>query len=181
MKIYTKKGDDGFTDEPDGERVGKCDVRCDAGGEVDELGAHIGWCIEAASRQDDIRDDLEKILENLFAVGSMLADGGSGKAPLAGLGAKVVADVEKRIDDVSASLPDLKRFILPGGGELACRLQIARTIARRAERSLVAMIDAGRKLPGDALAYLNRIGDLLFVLSRLAVARAGRDERTWTP
>lgn len=172
MAIYTRTGDDGFTLDPDGQRIGKDDVRIEAGGTVDELNAHIGLCVSAADEtaQAQVRDALAPVRKELFTVGALVASAGSGHPGT--IDETAVGRMERQIDDVSRRLGQLKHFIIPGGCELACRLHVARTVCRRAECALVA---AGRttECPTVVLRYVNRLSDLLFALARLANKDAG--------
>ena len=115
----------------------------------------------------------------LLCIGAHLAASGTKTKADVQLGASAVERMEKQIDEATASLPALEHFILPGGCELACLLHVARTVCRRAERCVVAASDAGLAVPAEALRYLNRLSDLLFVLARLANHLAGLDETIW--
>ncbi|MHC4562336.1 MAG: cob(I)yrinic acid a,c-diamide adenosyltransferase [Planctomycetota bacterium] len=176
MTVYTRSGDDGETARPDGQRVRKSDVGIEALGTLDELNAHVGWCITAGGN-DAITDMLRAVQEELMSVGSMLADGG--KASDASLDADAVGRLEKQIDAAWAKLPPLDHFVVPGGTELAARLHVARTVCRRAERRTVAAVDDGLDVRGQALRYLNRLSDLLFALARQVNIDAGAGERVW--
>ena len=172
MKLYTKSGDGGFASLPGaGGKARKDDPRFSAVGSLDELNAAIGFCLVEAGRAGDasVVDALEPVQAELFSVGAV---------PPASLD-EAVARIEKRIDAICGELPELKDFILPGGCELACRLHLARTIARRAERAVVAALNLRNDEPFDkahdgpheasgALRYLNRLSDLLFALARQA-------------
>ncbi len=176
MKIYTKDGDDGSTRSSNGLRLPKSDLRYEAIGGLDELSAQLGMCRQAVreGQPREIRDAVEQAQETLCAMGSLL----TGVGPETSLPDSSVAELERRIDAVAAGLPELTSFVRPGGCELACRLHVARTVARRAERAVVAGIDSGLAVPDWVLPYLNRLGDLLFVLARLADHTAGAgDER----
>ncbi len=172
MKLYTKSGDGGFASLPGaGEKVRKDDPRFSAVGSLDELNAAVGFCLAEARRVRDasVVDALGPVQAELFSVGAV---------PPAPLDA-AVARMEKRIDAICGELPELKDFILPGGCELACRLHLARTIARRAERAVVAALDLRDDEPheaSDALRYLNRLSDLLFALARQANHNVGESE-----
>jgi cob(I)alamin adenosyltransferase len=179
MSIYTREGDDGYTTNGRGERVGKDAPRCGAVGGLDELNAQLGLCIVAAEREErqTIRDALEQVQVELMAAGAIVAGVGASVE----LDASAVERMEGLIDEVWQRTGALKHFILPGGCELAARLHVARTVCRRTERTVVAARGAGADVPPVVLRYLNRLGDLLFALSRLANHEAGRGDIPWTP
>jgi cob(I)alamin adenosyltransferase len=178
VKIYTRTGDTGETALFDNSRVSKADPRVDAYGEVDELNAWLG-AVLAAGLDADIDDSLTRIQRDLFAVGARLAD------PSARIADRVtkafitpddVERLEQLIDRHEQELPPLTRFILAGGAPAGANLHIARTVCRRAERRIVALVP-----PPDPLVirYMNRLSDLLFVLARVVNHRAGQPERAW--
>lgn len=186
-KIYTRGGDRGTTALIGGRRVSKAEARIDAYGTVDELNAAIGlarsWLDGLESGDADERSKLGGLLKRLqnelFDLGCDLAtppDARHEDRPIAT--AEMVEHLEKQIDAYNQTLPELRSFVLPGGGMAAAFLHQARTICRRAERIVVALAD--REAIGDhALIYLNRLSDLLFVLSRAACRHEGRDEYLW--
>ncbi len=178
MALYTKAGDSGDTDRGDGQRVRKTDARIIALGEVDELNAHIGLCLAACSAAGDgeIAELLRPVQGELFTVASILAGPAGGAA---GLEDSAATRMERQIDAAWELLPPIEHFVLPTGCELACRLHLVRTVCRRAERAIVAWSDAGGQGARAILRYLNRLGDLLFVLARLANLHAGVEEQTW--
>ena len=180
-KIYTRTGDEGSTNRPSGERVRKSDPAVSAVGAIDELGAHIGLCVASAGEQQDsdVGEALQPLQGELLTAAALLAAAGANKPPSVKLAEAAVGRMEGRIDTISAKLPELTHFILPRGCELACRLHVARTVCRRAERAAVAAADAGTTIPPIVLRYLNRLSDLLFVLARLANHNAGMDEVAW--
>ena len=184
MKLYTRTGDAGETSLFDGTRVSKSDARVDAYGEVDELNAWLGF-VRAAGLPSDWDDAVVRIQRDLFALGAMLADPAHRIAER--VDKAVVRDdditrLERWIDTLDASVPPLRRFILPGGAPCAggagagAVLHVARTVCRRAERRVVALEPAADPI---AVRYLNRLSDLLFVLARAANARAGAPETEW--
>jgi len=181
MGLYTKAGDEGFTTRPGGQRVRKYDPRVDAIGVVDELSAHIGWCIQAApaDRHAAIREALEPIRAELLAIGALLASAGTESPPGADLEASAVTRMEGQIDRVMGQLPELTHFVLPGGCELGCRLHLGRTVCRRAERAVTAAAAVETRIPKSIFKYLNRLSDLLFALARLANHREDVEEQTW--
>ena len=171
-KIYTRTGDDGTTGLGDGTRVAKDSARVNAYGTVDEANSTIGLLL-AAELPDGVRELLTRIQHQLFDLGGELC--------IPGHAAVFDADVdalEARLDHYNDDLPPLKDFILPGGGEAAARCHIARTVVRRAERETVtlARLDAVRP---QAIRYLNRLSDLLFVLARVLARASGHGEVLW--
>jgi cob(I)alamin adenosyltransferase len=181
MKIYTKTGDAGDTGLFGGGRVPKDDVRVEAYGDVDELNAVIGAAraVEMMPRVDEI---LAPIQRDLFAIGALLATPHPEKhkeqLEKARLSDKRIAQLEQAIDDGEEELEPLKAFIMPGGTPKASSLHVARTVCRRAERSIIHL-QRTDEVPQIVIVYLNRLSDLLFVLARVANKRAGAGEVTW--
>jgi len=175
MSIYTKTGDFGETGLFGNKRVSKHDGRVEAYGAVDEVNAHLGLlrCEGLGSSQDA---EVQRIQEILFAIGADLATPG-GTASLESVRA-ATSEMEAWIDRDDADLPDLQSFILPGGHRQAALFHVTRTVARRAERRVWALIEAtgGPPEPGT---YLNRLSDLLFVWARLANHRQGVTDVPW--
>lgn len=171
-KIYTRTGDDGSTGLGDGARVGKDSLRVAAYGTVDEANSTIGLLL-AADVPDDIRSLLTTVQHQLFDLGGELC--------IPGHAAIEDADIERleqQLDRYNDDLPPLKDFILPGGGEAAARCHIARTVVRRAEREAVALARVEDVRP-QAVRYLNRLSDLLFVLARVLARASGHGEVLW--
>ena len=171
-KIYTRTGDDGSTGLGDGSRVSKDSARVNAYGTVDEANSAIGVLL-AVDLPDDIRALLTEIQHQLFDLGGELC--------IPGHAAIEDADVERleqRLDHYNDPLPALKNFILPAGGEAAARCHLARTIVRRAERECVTLSHHDAVRP-QAVHYLNRLSDLLFVLARVLARQAGHGEVLW--
>jgi len=181
MRIYTKKGDQGHTSLLRGGQVPKDHARVKAYGEVDELNATIG--VAAAVEPLDFEQRLfEDIQRDLFSIGSMLAtadyDGTGKKAEKIALPEARITALEAAIDTATETMLPLKAFVLPGGSQKAAMLHHARTVCRRAERSLVAL-GHNEALPALVLPYLNRLSDLLFTFARLANMQAGSPDREW--
>jgi cob(I)alamin adenosyltransferase len=179
VKIYTRTGDAGETALFDGTRVSKADPRVDAYGHVDELNAVLGQ-VRGVGVDSDIDAELDHIQRDLFAVGAILADPSSriaARVTRAKLGASDVERLEQWIDAAESELSPLRRFVVPGGTPAAAGLHLARTICRRAERHIVSL--GADAVSPDAIAYVNRLSDLLFVLARLANARANVPDREW--
>jgi cob(I)alamin adenosyltransferase len=179
LKIYTKTGDSGETSFFDNTRVSKADDRVDAYGEVDELNACIG-AARAAGAVGDLAEALDAIQEDLFALGSRLADPSSrvaGRVTKAMITPASVERLEQLIDRLDAEVPPLRKFILPGGSPAGAWLHVSRTVCRRAERRVIGL-GAGAVDP-ILIVYLNRLSDLLFVMARAVNHRAGVPEREW--
>lgn len=180
-KIYTKTGDDGRTGLFGGGRVEKDHVRVESYGDVDELNAVIG-AARAVAPMPRVDEILAPVQRDLFAIGALLATPHPEKhkeqLEKARLSDKRIAQLEEAIDDGEEELEPLKAFILPGGTAKASALHVARTVCRRAERSVIRLqrTDA---VPQIVVVYLNRLSDLLFVLARVANRRAGAGEVTW--
>jgi cob(I)alamin adenosyltransferase len=181
MKIYTRTGDEGETSLFGGNRVPKCDARVEAYGHVDELNAVLG-VVAAAEPPDLERDLVQAIQRDLFAIGGRLASPEPDRVAKALEKAVIpherIDALEAAIDRVEGELAPLRQFILPGGTSKAAYLHLARTVCRRAERSVVAL-NRESKVPSEILKYLNRLSDLLFTLARLANHRAGVSDQTW--
>jgi len=181
MKIYTKTGDAGTTGLFGGGRVSKDDIRVCAYGEVDELNAVLG-VVRASAPAAFYAKLLEDMQRDLFAIGGHLATPDPGRVAKAlekaALGEDRILEFERVMDEAEAELPALTAFILPGGTPKAAALHLARTVCRRAERSVVALSHQA-EVPAIFLRYLNRASDLLFVLARLANHRAGAGDVAW--
>jgi cob(I)alamin adenosyltransferase len=159
-QIATRTGDDGTTGLGDGTRVAKSDLRIAALGDVDELNSTLG-VILAEPLPDDVRELLVVIQHELFNLGGELSIPG-----YALLKIEAVARLDAALAHYNATLPRLKEFILPAGTRSAAMAHVARTVARRAERAVVALA-AGDAVRSEARQYLNRLSDLLFVLARV--------------
>lgn len=183
-KIYTRTGDDGTTGLVDGSRIGKNDPRMAAIGDVDELNSALGVAI-CEIADDALVRDLRIVQNDLFDLGADLAtpaESGDDFAPSEMVLRIVPSQVERleaRIDAATAELDPLRSFILPGGAKAAAAIHLVRAMARRTERTCVA---AGKEmaLNPQALAYVNRLSDYLFVLGRL-LNNGGKDDILWVP
>lgn len=172
-KIYTRTGDDGSTGLGDGSRTGKDALRVRAYGTVDEANAALGLLLAAPGITEQTRALLTTLQHQLFDLGGELCIPGH-----ATIQAEDVIALERRLDALNTGLPPLKEFILPAGGEAAARCHLARTIVRRAERETVAL-SRHEPIRAEALSYLNRLSDLLFVLARVLAHDAGSGEVLW--
>jgi cob(I)alamin adenosyltransferase len=176
MKIYTRKGDTGETSLLSGRRVRKEDARVEAYGTVDELVSLLGL-LRCEPLPDDVEKWLVAIQESLFAVGAALADpeGRMEHDP----GAWDAATLEEWIDAMDRRIEPLTAFILPGGSRAAAVAHVARTVCRRAERRTGVLVGDAGGVPEGIEAYLNRLSDTLFTLSRYINAHFGISETEW--
>jgi cob(I)alamin adenosyltransferase len=176
-RIYTRLGDSGETHLGDMSRVPKTHPRIEAYGTVDELNAQIGVALTVDDLPELYVPWLERVQNDLFDVGADISapeDPDSNRERLRVIPAQT-AWLEERCDEVNATLKPLKSFVLPGGTRAAAQLHVCRTVCRRAERRA---IDVGDELNQEVVRYLNRLSDLLFILSRGA---NGGDEPLWEP
>jgi cob(I)alamin adenosyltransferase len=173
-KIVTRTGDDGTTGLGDGTRVGKDALRVEVMGNIDELSSALG-CVLADPMPDHVEAMLRGIQHDLFDLGGEICIPGR-----SALWDTHIAQLDRRIEALREPLAPLREFVLPGGTRAAAACHLARTICRRAERSLVAL---GRKESVSPLSvqYLNRLSDLLFLAARTINAHAGQSEPMWKP
>ena len=171
-KIYTRTGDDGSTGLGDGSRTAKDSLRVEAYGTVDEANSAIGLVL-AVDVPTPVRALLTAVQHQLFDLGGELCIPGH-----AAIDDDDVARLEQHLDHFNADLPPLREFILPGGGEAAARCHVARTVVRRAERRAVSLAREEPVRP-QAVRYLNRLSDLLFVLCRVLSRADGQGEVIW--
>jgi cob(I)alamin adenosyltransferase len=180
VKLYTKTGDDGTTGLFGGARVPKASARVDAYGTVDETNAAIGVA-RATGLAVTIDSVLEGVQRDLFTLGAEVAcvPDRVSKLNMTLLGPADIERLERAIDEAEAACPPLKTFVLPGGSPQAAALHLARTVCRRAERSVLRMDDALARR--EVVIYLNRLSDLLFALARRANVLAGVSDVPWAP
>ena len=179
VKIYTRTGDQGETGLFDGTRVSKADPRVAAYGDVDELNAWLGLARVSLS-DPQLSGMVEQIQRDLFALGARLADPAHRIADRVTKALVTEGDsarLEEWIDTLEQELPPLRRFILAGGSPAGAAFHVARTVCRRAERSIVSL--GPEAADPDVIVYVNRLSDLLFVLARVANTRAGSPELEW--
>lgn len=177
--VYTKTGDRGTTGLIGGTRVPKTHIRLEAYGTVDELNSNLGLLISYLTEEHDC-SFLLGVQHKLFAIGSHLATDQE-KVPLRDVSIITTADVEAiehEIDAIDEILPPLHAFILPGGSRAAAISHVCRTVCRRAERRILTLSERDEISP-ELLAYVNRLSDYLFILSRKANFNDGRDEIFW--
>ena len=185
MRIYTRRGDDGSTGLFGGPRVGKDHLRVSAYGDVDELNSALGAArcdLQADPRLADLDAFAARLQSELFDLGAELAtpDLEGAPRPVPQTKMEDVARLEREIDRLEGELPELRSFILPGGTRPAAALHLCRTICRRAERLLV-QLSRTSIVSTEALAYLTRLSDLLYVMARAANHRGGGGEVQWVP
>ena len=173
-RIYTRLGDGGDTHLGDMSRVPKTHPRIEAYGAVDELNAQIGLALTVDGLPAQYAEWLRRIQNDLFDVGADLAVPHGGDRERLRLAPEQVGWLEEACDEVNADLPPLKSFVLPGGTPAAAHLHVCRTVCRRAERRALVVEDSNP----EVVRYLNRLSDLLFILSRGA---NGGEEPLWEP
>lgn len=182
MRIYTKTGDDGTTGLLYGGRISKADHAAEAYGSVDEAVAALGLARALAGSSSPISSGILELQRELFVVGADLATNPDERHKLKDgislVTSELVESLERRIDQAVEQHPLPAEFIVPGANAVSAALDVARTAVRRAERRAVEMKDAGRTVSPDAVKYLNRLSDLLFVLAR---AEAGGPEEPSRP
>jgi cob(I)alamin adenosyltransferase len=184
-RIYTKLGDGGETHLGDMSRVSKLHARVEAYGTVDELNAVIGVALLAPDLSETFAGWLRRVQNDLLDLGADLSvpetpDGAAERQRLR-VDADYTAWLETACDEVNATLEPLRSFVIPGGTPAAAHLHVCRTVCRRAERRTIAV---GAEVNPEVVRYLNRLSDLLFILSRAANAEPGDDERAeplWDP
>ena len=179
MKIYTKTGDKGSTSLFGGSRVSKHHIRIESYGTLDELNSWLGL-IRDQEIEEKTKSDLTRIQSELFTLGAELATEPekSERLKIETVGEKEIRFLEEAIDAMNEALPPMTHFILPGGHATVSYCHLARTVCRRAERRM-SMLDEQQKLSDSSLAYVNRLSDYLFVLSRHLSARLGAEEVRW--
>lgn len=180
MKVYTKKGDGGQTSLIGGTRVPKSSLRIESYGTVDELNSYLGL-IRDLTTDKSVFDQIIEIQDRLFTIGSHLAsDPEKSKMKIPDVVEEDVVHLEQWIDQMDEALPPMKSFVLPGGHILVSHTHVARCVCRRAER-LVVDLDATSPVNPVIEAYLNRLSDYLFVLSRKFAQDLDIKETPWVP
>jgi cob(I)alamin adenosyltransferase len=171
-RIYTRTGDKGTTGLSDGTRISKDHPRIEAIGDIDELNCVLGLLL-SHDLPKDIRHVLSEIQQTLFDIGGELSLPGSAK-----LGAEPIEKLEQQLEMYNTTLPPLREFILPGSTEASARCHLARAVCRRAERR-VTTLSHDEDVNPNVLAYLNRLSDLLFVISRVLTRLSNGHEIYW--
>ncbi|MBQ1219053.1 MAG: cob(I)yrinic acid a,c-diamide adenosyltransferase [Bacteroidales bacterium] len=185
MKIYTKTGDKGTTSLVGGKRVPKNHPRVEAYGDVDELISYIGVVISDTTF-DDVIKDLKKIQEDLMLISAHFASDGSAKA-LKNVTEGDIDFLENGIDNLTAQLPPLKAFVIPGVPRVSSECHVARTVCRRCERHALAIGTGGENNTQVTdsveigVRYLNRLSDYLFTLARYLCVKNSEKEEFWLP
>lgn len=180
FKIYTKTGDKGETSLIGGVRVPKFHIRIESYGTVDELNSYIGVIIDGLNGAPYSKV-LREVQDRLFTIGSVLAsDPVKSKMKIPDVHEADIELLEREMDAMDATLPELKNFVLPGGNTVASHCHVARCICRRAER-IVVHLASETEVPDIIVRYLNRLSDYLFMLSRKIVHDAGAQEIAWHP
>ena len=185
MKIYTRTGDEGRTKLFGGDPVRKDDARVDAYGTLDELNAALGFALALDPGAELGLEGLRDVQEDLLVLGARLAAADPERARSRGsiptLRPERTVALEAWIDALDEELDPLDAFVLPGGGPAGAQLHVARTICRRAERAITALLSEQPDLSEAVIPYVNRLSDLLFTLARAVNARSGRPEDRWLP
>jgi|TARA_B100001245_G_C22783483_1_gene378229 cob(I)alamin adenosyltransferase len=171
-KVTTKRGDDGSTGMADGTRVLKSNLLVKAIGELDELNSWMGLLC-SLDELNEHKEYLQSIQNRLFDIGGILTT--KSEVPLE---KQYLLTLEKEMDNLNRKLPDLDNFILPGGSKESSFIHIARTVCRRAERSLIEA-NRSEKMEQSCLIYINRLSDFLFVLARKVNLNSGNEELLW--
>jgi cob(I)alamin adenosyltransferase len=186
VKLYTRTGDDGMTGLFSGARVSKDHPRIEAFCTVDELNAVLGLVLSACdvTRPFEARTHaiVTAMQSRLFDIGADLAtpEGAKQQAKIHRIDEADVAEAESWIDEVDGGNPALRTFVMPAGSELACRLHVARTVCRRAERSIISLTSI-EPVGDPLLRYMNRLSDLFFAMARRANHERGFADVPWTP
>ncbi|MFD2513740.1 cob(I)yrinic acid a,c-diamide adenosyltransferase [Pontibacter locisalis] len=180
MKIYTKTGDKGSTSLIGGTRVAKSDLRIEAYGTVDELNSYIGLVRDQEVNKSRM-DVLKEIQDRLFTIGALLAtDPDKSKMKTPDLQEEDITLLEKEIDSMTAEVPPLRAFVLPGGHQSVSFCHVARCVCRRAER-LAIRLQQVAEVDDLVIKYLNRLSDYLFALCRKMTQELGAEEVVWKP
>jgi cob(I)alamin adenosyltransferase len=183
-KIYTRTGDGGMTGLVSGPRRMKSDLRVEAYGAIDEANAFVGLARQHTHAIPDLDAMLMRVQNDLFDLGADLATPDTGDKPAyepLRIVPAQVARIEEEIDRLNADLEPLRSFVLPAGSAASAALHVARTVARRAERQMVALNETESEIVSrEALAYINRLSDFLFVAARWANEK-GRADVLWVP
>lgn len=180
MKIYTKHGDSSETSIIGGKRVAKDDVRIEAVGQIDELSSVLGIIIAFSDNEQpkEVKEILMQMQRNLFVIGTDLATPLGEKIAIPRFSPSKINEIEQMIDEIDSELPKIRRFLLPGGSKTASLVHFARAICRKAERRVITL-NKHEKVNEAIPIYLNRLGDLLFVLARSINYKKKISEIVW--
>jgi len=179
FKVYTKTGDKGLTSLYGGTRIPKSHIRIEAYGTIDELNSFMGL-LNDQIHDNDVNELILEIQKRLFTIGANLSTANDKHVTPPDIIDSDIELLENSIDNMEATLPPLKSFILPGGHETVSNCHIARTICRRAERRIIA-IDIEENVEPIIIKYVNRLSDYLFVLGRKVAMDLGVSEIEWHP
>jgi cob(I)alamin adenosyltransferase len=178
MKIYTRTGDDGFTSLPGGRRVSKYSLRIEVLGSIDELNSWIGL-LRGYKEIADRKDTLVYIQKQLMNCAAIIARGnGNEDSGILLPDDDCIEVIEKEIDSIQGTLPEMNKFVLPGGNIVVSYCHIARCVCRRAERSIFRLSDK-EKTPAFISKFLNRLSDYLFILSKKISFEIDNEDITW--
>ena len=177
-RIYTRLGDGGETHLGDMSRAPKTHPRIEAYGTVDELNAFLGAALSAGGLPERYAEWLRRVQNDLFDLGADISVPHGGDRTRLRVKPEQTAWLEQACDEVNADLPALRSFVMPGGTPAAAALHVCRTVCRRAERRT---IDCGEDVNAECVRYLNRLSDLLFILSRGVNVGAAGEEPLWEP
>ena len=183
MKLYTKTGDCGKTTLIGGERVSKCDVRVEAYGTVDELSANVALLSDMLREKEGTEEyvaDLVRVGSHLMTVAALLAVGCGGEGKVAEPSEEIVTALEHRIDELSARVKPITKFTIPGGNRIVSMCHVCRTVCRRAERAALRANEE-HCVSCQALIYLNRLSDYLYILGRALNEAFDVEEILWIP
>jgi cob(I)alamin adenosyltransferase len=184
-RVYTKAGDQGQTALVGGQKVSKASLRVECYGAVDELNAALGLVrtsLEGSPASGELGPIVARVQNELFNLGAELATPDAARrARSPAVAERHVQALEGEIDRLNEDLPELRSFILPGGGWVSAHFHLARTVCRRAERLVVRLVESGEEVGPQAIPYLNRLSDALFVFGRHAASAEGKAEPLWEP
>ncbi len=184
-RVYTKAGDQGQTALVGGQKVSKASPRVDCYGAVDELNAALGLVrtsLEGSPANQELGPIVARVQNELFNLGAELATpDAERRARSPAVEERHVTALEAEIDRLNEGLPELKSFILPGGGWVSAYFHLARTVCRRAERLTVGLVESGEEVGPQCIPYLNRLSDALFVFGGYAAKADGKAEPLWEP
>jgi cob(I)alamin adenosyltransferase len=179
MKVYTKTGDRGETSLVGGKRVAKNHIRVEAYGAIDELISAVG-VIRAGETDEHYKQLIFEIQNKLMNIAAILASEGDTAKKMPEITGEDITTLENEIDKITATLPKLNSFVIPGGNLSEAFVHLARSICRRAERTVVSLINGGHHVPEALEAYINRLSDFFFVFARRLNQKAESAE-IWTP
>ncbi len=180
MKIYTRKGDDGTTSLVGGTRISKAGLRIEAYGTLDELTASIGYLAsDGFEFPSNYKEQLTYVVSRVMDCAAIVASEDETIAKLPQIKENHISELEKWCDELLEGLPTLRHFTLPIGSAAMSYCHVCRTVARRAERTMVRASQEGEYIPKSVISYINRLSDYLYALSRRLSFLDGKDDRVW--